>query len=920
LFVVVIVGSMVAAVLGLWLAVYEGPASLVVSTTTPFVAAGDHVPFSAIITTPAAVHPDSVAWQFGDGSRIESDASSVDYPYPFSGTFFVAASAQLSNGGSVDNFEDLFPMQVGPQKSAPRPFGSTASLGVIAINGSASTEDAPLIAVGGVVQVEGTVAQAPTFFYPTQLSNAGNDGWENFTWAAVAMTIDFGDGSPPTNTTDMTDPFVARHAYETPGIFAITLQVTTQNLSARQSDGLPVDPTPTPVIPEQFERTTVGQSVAVGTFRLVTYAGSVVNPGVIIDMKAASGGYFSLDPAISYLGDYAIPNVYETLLAYDGSATDSFVPVVADSIPTVANGAISPDYLSYTFQVRPGLDFSDGRTVTAWDVKYSFTRTLLFTYGSPSTPGWLLAQYLLPIDLDGHWNLSFRAVDAAIRVDNASQTVTLRLARPSLPLVMYQLVSSFFGPWIVDPGWLESVGPKLIWSEGGFRDYQKYGLLSNYVSTWRNGAVGSGPYMIDYVANPDAIALKANPLFVPVYGLPKPAVPHVLIEFISTDDVRELSLEAGQADIVGIAPTRFERALAMQSAGLIRILFAPTLNLNWWAFNMEIAGSTVGPNSNPYGNHVPPDFFVDLNMRKAFFYAFDFDRFLDQILGNVRFNATFGVKFNGAIPLGMIGYQDLSSSDIFDLRRARDVYNQTQWVKDRGWANSGFTLTINVPVEDPLSKTGAAAWALNLESLAPGITINVMPLSDAELAATANPHENPAAIEGILGWSPDYPFPTDYTVAILLPGTAAGPSIGLFPSGTGLNIDYFANDRNGTDQVADLTRMFNWIEDSLGPNSTDLNRVISDSRLAQDTGANLTLFVPAMQPYTFFTYRTWIGGMDRETNPEFSGIWFIYAFLSKEGPVSSLSDHESDASMTLGSTWLAVVAPEVLLPRASRSR
>ena len=73
------------------------------------------------------------------------------------------------------------------------------------------------------------------------------------------------------------------------------------------------------------------------------------------------------------------------------------------------------------------------------------------------------------------------------------------------------MIADPFGAAIVDHQWLESGGqPKLIWNAAGFVDYEKYSYLANYVPAWRNGAMGSGPFMIDYVANPDAVVLKPN--------------------------------------------------------------------------------------------------------------------------------------------------------------------------------------------------------------------------------------------------------------------------------------------------------------------------------------------------------------------------------------------------------------------------
>lgn len=47
-------------------------------------------------------------------------------------------------------------------------------------------------------------------------------------------------------------------------------------------------------------------------------------------------------------------------------------PGLAASIPTVANGGISRDGLTYTFRLRPGLLWSDGAPLDARDVDYSW--------------------------------------------------------------------------------------------------------------------------------------------------------------------------------------------------------------------------------------------------------------------------------------------------------------------------------------------------------------------------------------------------------------------------------------------------------------------------------------------------------------------------------------------------------------------
>src|SRR5512133_3193977 len=55
-------------------------------------------------------------------------------------------------------------------------------------------------------------------------------------------------------------------------------------------------------------------------------------------LQAVIGEPESLDPALAYetAGGEIIQNVYETLVFYDGIATDKFVPMLAEEMPTIS--------------------------------------------------------------------------------------------------------------------------------------------------------------------------------------------------------------------------------------------------------------------------------------------------------------------------------------------------------------------------------------------------------------------------------------------------------------------------------------------------------------------------------------------------------------------------------------------------------
>ena len=852
-------------------------------------------------TVSLRVETTTVNWIFGDGAKSSGTSTSTSHAYATAGTYFVGSQANLSGGSSVNNFDALYVMTVGP----PKDLTTRDSLGVIAINRTASAPGAPLIAAGKWIAAVGSVQQAPSYTFSVKTTpSLGTTQWDNYSWAVQALSFSFGDGAAPVfNISDQ--PYRINHTYASAGIYQLALAVATQNQTMRTTcDVTGCSSTPlTNVMPFQIHTTVVGQTIAVGTYKLLTYSGSVVNPGLVVVQEAVTGSYTTLDPGADYesVGFETIANTYQTLLWYDGTKSDVFVPVLADKIPSTTDGSISADHKTYTFHLRPGAKFADGTAVTPWDVKYSFTRTMLFVFGDPFTSGWIQSQYLLPSI--SHADLTFDNVNNAVSVDNTTGNVTFHLAYSVPELLWFQIIADPLGSSVVSWKWLEANGPKLVWTPAGFANYQKYGNLTDYVPYWRDHTMGSGPYAVDYVVPGESVALKRNPNFQALPGIPAPTVERVFLQYVESASTRELSLESGQADITTYNPSnRFDVMRRMQTDGLVHIEFVPTLNLFWWNFNMEIAPSS--------DNTVPSDFFVDQNMRKAFFYAYDFGNYLDEIVGNKHFNAKFADTFNGIIPNGMIGYENLSSNNVFDLVRARQYYNQTAFVTaNGGWANAAFTLTIVVPTADPVNLAEARAWGNNLQRLGPPgkIVINTLTMSFHDIIAESSPHTNRMAL-WYLGWLPDYPYPTDYTYPMLEPANAAGPG-GTYPTGNGFNISYLRS-KGQTAQADAAQNISDWINASL--TETDINLVVDLSRRAQrEAMLNLTIYVPAQQQYSFFVYRTWIQGIPLEGNPMLGGTDILYNLLTKSGTIQgAVATSSSPGPGTVG----GLGAPSFLVP------
>jgi len=97
----------------------------------------------------------------------------------------------------------------------------------------------------------------------------------------------------------------------------------------------------------------------------------------------------SLDPAYGYdtASGQQVQFIYESLIAYDGTSVDTFVPRLATS------WSFDSSSLEFRFTIRTGVKFSNGNPMTPQDVEYSFERAM--TQDRDSGPCWMFFAPLL---------------------------------------------------------------------------------------------------------------------------------------------------------------------------------------------------------------------------------------------------------------------------------------------------------------------------------------------------------------------------------------------------------------------------------------------------------------------------------------------------------------------------------------------
>jgi peptide/nickel transport system substrate-binding protein len=197
----------------------------------------------------------------------------------------------------------------------------------------------------------------------------------------------------------------------------------------------------------------------------------------------------------SYLTDTQIlENIYEGLTVRDPN-TFAPAPALAESWTTSADG------LTWTFKLRQGVKFHNGRTLVADDVKFSFDRIL-----DPNTKASLASN--------------FEPVKEVKVVD--PQTVVLVLKRP-YSILLESLLA---------PAWCAIVPKEAI-------------------ATIKDKPVGTGPFQFVSQVPKTSVSLKK---FADYWNKPKPYVDEVVYTAIPDESAKLAALTSNQVDFISTVP------------------------------------------------------------------------------------------------------------------------------------------------------------------------------------------------------------------------------------------------------------------------------------------------------------------------------------------------------------------------------
>ncbi|MDQ2997492.1 MAG: ABC transporter substrate-binding protein [Chloroflexota bacterium] len=255
----------------------------------------------------------------------------------------------------------------------------------------------------------------------------------------------------------------------------------------------------------------------------------------------------TLDPAIGYdWNNWPMEKmVFDALMDYDKGTT--LVPQLAAEMPKV-----NADATVYTFKLRSGVKFQNGRELNADDIVYTITRVLDPATKSPGQ-GFFLTIKGAQEFIDG----TATSVVGIKKIDPL--TVEFTLAQPDVTFLNVMALNFAF------------IVPKQE--------------VDKYKDDFGHHPVGTGPFTFDTWTSGQKITFKKNPSYF------KPELPYldgVEVQIGATPEVNVLKLEKGELDLLGdtLPPSEFVR-LSQDQAWQSRIVHQTWVNTSYIAINTQ---------------------------------------------------------------------------------------------------------------------------------------------------------------------------------------------------------------------------------------------------------------------------------------------------------------------------------------------
>ena len=423
--------------------------------------------------------------------------------------------------------------------------------------------------------------------------------------------------------------------------------------------------------------------------------------GTLRALATAAGG--TIDPQINYTLQYwqLYQSIYDGLVSFKHAAgSDGFtiVPDLAESIPPPAD-----DGKSYTFKLRQGIKFSDGRDLTVKDVVASLQR--IFKVSSPTSGTFYAVIVGADKCLKDPANCT---LEGGVVGNEAANTVTINLVQPDPEL--FQKLAVPHAVILPADAPAKDVGTKPL--------------------------PGTGAYMIAAYDPDKQLKLVRNPHFKQwsADAQPDGYPDEVDMDFGLTDEAEVTAVQNGQADWV-FDDLPADRLQELGTSYKDQVHINPLTA--WWYAALNV--------------NLPP--FDNIKARQAFNYAVDRTALVNLFGGPVLASPACQV-----LPPGFPGYQPfcLYTKDPGEKWSAPDMDKAKQLVTESGTAGQEVVI---ISEDYATSKNIGQYLQSVLNELGYKASVKALPRN---IQYTYVQNTNNKMQVGISQWYQDYPAASDF--------------------------------------------------------------------------------------------------------------------------------------------------------------
>jgi peptide/nickel transport system substrate-binding protein len=387
-------------------------------------------------------------------------------------------------------------------------------------------------------------------------------------------------------------------------------------------------------------------------------------------------------------------------------------------------------------------------------------------------------------------------VKAAVEYDDETRTLTLHLAAPFAP-VMQLLSNGWASP--LDSEWMAEQGD---W-DGDCANWVPFHDPAAEDSVIFNIENGTGPFKLEYWRPGEELSMIRNEDYwrtEPMWdgGPSGPAwYDRVVYKIVDEWGTRFAMLQAGDVDNAYVPRQYIEQVdplvaedcdpltyecTTVNANGSLRLyknLTGGTVSVDFFfAMDIPTESSFIGSAALD-GGGIPPDFFADLNIRKAFAACFDYDTYIQDV------EKGEAVQRNGPIPPDYPGYDPNDPAPaVFDMAACEAYFKAADIDKDGVPAGededdvweTGFYMMLAYNIGNDQRRVAAEMLKANIEAVNENFTVEVLALPWPAYLKQYRASYIPVYR---IGWLEDYHHPHNWVQPFLSKAGAYGSALNL---------------------------------------------------------------------------------------------------------------------------------------------